>query len=269
MYQHLFNIKNIDFYTFYAKVNVDKNIMEIKNMINIIICDDNEMFLHKIQEKIKREIAIGNFGNIEYNISAFSHGNNAIDYCTEQTTDIAFLDIDMPQSSGFDVADTVHERNNNAVVIFVTDYDNYVYSSFKHKPFRFIRKEYINTELPEALNSALNDLLSQQQFITLGNKDFNKKIFASNIIYFESKKNYVEIVCFDGNRYTYRSTISDLEQRLAPYFFVKIHAAYVVNMKYIQKIDKNEIELCNGEKINISQKHYSQVHKSFAEYLRR
>ena len=245
-----------------------KNIMEMKNMVNILICDDNEVFLSTIQRKIKEIISLGKFGDIDCDIQCFSNVNIALNYCDEQKPDIAFLDIDMPELSGFDIADTIHEQNSNAIVIFVTDYDNYVYSSFKHKPFRFIRKEYINTELPEALNSALNDLVSQQQFITLGNKDFNKKIFASNIIYFESRKNYVEIICFDGNRYTYRSTISDLEQQFAPYFFVKIHAAYIVNMKYIQKIDKNEIELCNGEKINISQKHYSQVHKAFAEYLR-
>lgn len=238
-------------------------------MVNIIICDDNKMFLSKIQEQIKSEIAIGKFGDIEYNINAFSSVNIAMNYCIEQNPDIAFLDIDMPESSGFDIADMIHSRNNNAIVIFVTDYDNYVYNSFKHRPFRFIRKEYIRIELPEALSSALNDLLSQQQFITLGNKDFNKKIFAADIMYFESKKNYVEIVCFDGNTYTYRSTLYNLEQQFTSYFFVKVHAAYVVNMKYIKKIDKNEIELYNGKKINISQKNYSQVHKAFAEYLRR
>ena len=241
----------------------------MKNMIKIIICDDNKIFLSKIQEKIKFEIAIGKFGDIEYDISVFSSVNAAMNYCIEQNPDIAFLDIDMPESSGFDIADTIHNQNSNAIVIFVTDYDNYVYNSFKHKPFRFIRKEYVNNELPEALGSALNDLLSQQQFIILGNKDFNKKIFAADIVYFESKKNYVEIVCFDGNKYTHRSTMSSLESKFVPYFFIKVHAAYIVNMRYIQKIDKNEIELCNGKKINISQKNYSQVHKAFAEYLRR
>lgn len=238
-------------------------------MINILICDDNKDFLSLLKNGINNIISSGKFADLEYRISCFNNSRTAFQFCSDCVPDITFLDIDMPEINGFNIAKEINEKNSNAMIIFVTNYENYVYTSLRYRPFRFIRKSHIDTELHEALQSALNELLCKNKYLELGSKYFNEKIFISKIIYFESKRNYAEIVCKDGNRYLYRSTLADLEKSLKCFDFLRVHAAYLVNMKFIDKLHKSTVELCNGELINISRRLYSQVHKSYSEYLRK
>lgn len=238
-------------------------------MINILICDDNEKFLSLIKNSISQIILSEKFADLEYKISCFNNSSAAFQLCADCAPDITFLDIDMPEINGFNIANAINEKNKNAIIIFVTNFENYVYTSFRYRPFRFIRKSHIDAELSEALQSALNELLCKNKLLELGSKYCNEKIFISDVIYFESKRNYAEIVCKNGNRYLYRSTLSDLEKSLMCFDFLRVHAAYLVNMRCIKKLHKNTVELCSGDILNISRRLYSQVYKSYSEYLRK
>lgn len=238
-------------------------------MINILICDDNKEFLSLMEKNINKIISSGRYADYNYKVSCFSNSRPAFQLCADCVPDISFLDIDMPEINGFNIAKELHDKNSNALIIFVTNYENYVYTSLRYRPFRFIRKAHIDTELQEALQAALNEVLCQNKFLELGSKYFNEKIFILNIVYFESKRNYAEIVCKDGKRYMYRSTLADLEKSLKYFDFLRIHAGFLVNMKHIHKIHKNIVTLCNGEQISISKRLYTQVHNSYSEYLRK
>ena len=153
-------------------------------------------------------------------------------------------------------------------LLFLLQVDNYVFSSLRYRPFRFIRKTYISQELNEALKSALNELVCRNKYLELGAKYFNEKIFLSNIIYFESKRNYAEITTDSGQKYLYRSTISKLEENLKVYGFVKIQAAFLVNMKHIHNIIKNTVIMDDGLEIIISRRLINDVKLKYSKYLR-
>lgn len=238
-------------------------------MINVLVCDDNKEFLLSLKKEIDKIILSDKYGDFEYKISCFSSSESALRFCEKTGLDIAFLDIDMPNVNGFELAKAIHSHNAEALIIFVTSYDNYVYSSLRYRPFRFIRKSHMNIELSEALQSALDEILFENKFLDLGSKYFNERILISDIVYFESKRNYAETVCKYGKKYMYRSTLSDLENNLKGFGFIRVHAAYLVNMRYIVRIDKSSVELPGGVKINISRRLYPQAYKAYSEYLRR
>lgn len=60
----------------------------------------------------------------------------------------------MPGISGFDIATTFSDCDYPVLIVFVTAYDELVYSSIKFQPYRFIRKTHFNEELPECIESA-------------------------------------------------------------------------------------------------------------------
>lgn len=241
---------------------------EENKMIKIYVCDDDSSFLKIIENKINVCILESRFDDFDYDIILFDNPNTAIRKINENQPDIIFLDIDMPEINGFNIAKKISENHKDTIVIFVTSHDNYVFSSLRYRPFRFIRKTYISQELNEALKSALNELVCRNKYLELGAKYFNEKIFLSNIIYFESKRNYAEITTDSGQKYLYRSTISKLEENLKVYGFVKIQAAFLVNMKHIHNIIKNTVIMDNGLEFIISRRLINDVKLKYSKYLR-
>jgi DNA-binding LytR/AlgR family response regulator len=175
----------------------------------------------------------------------------------------------MPKINGFNIAGEINRRSDDTLIIFVTNYDNYVYTSIKYRPFRFIRKSKIAVEIKEALRSALNEIIYKNKYLELGVKYFNEKIFLSDVIYIESKRNYAELNATNGEKYKYRSALSKLEDELKSYDFVRIHAGYLVNMRHIHLIKDDVITLSNGEQLNISRRLHKSVLEQYREYMRR
>ncbi len=66
-----------------------------------------------------------------------------------------------------------------------------------------------------------------------------------------------------------RITMNSIEQELKKYDFVRVHKGYLVNMRYIKKIEKNEIELSDGNKAYISRGKANDTKEAFAHYLRK
>ena len=232
--------------------------------MHIMICDDNKEFLSAIRSSLEQNLA-----GRECEITVCEKGRSALKLCAERIPDISFLDIDMPDVSGFNIAKEIYERKKDAIIIFVTGHENYVFTSLRYRPLRFIRKAYLESELPEALNAAINEILCQNKFLDLGSRYENEKIGIGDILYFESKGNYAEVTHCNGNKYRYRSTLSKLEKELELFDFLRVHAGFLVNMKHIQKIYKNTLFLPDGIRINISRRLYPRVQASYAAYLRK
>ncbi len=238
-------------------------------MINILICDDEKSFVDLIENKIKKIIINGKFCDFQYDFILKNDSTKAIDFCINNEVDIAFLDIDMPGINGFDVASILNEKQKNTKLIFVSNFDHFVYTSLKFRPFRFIRKSVIDGELKEAFNSAMNDILTRDGFLILGSKYFNEKLFFSDILFIESKGNYVEISATTGEKFLHRTTLGTLVDSLVDYDFVRIHSGFVVSMSKIKFIKSDIVELQNGTTLKISRKYITDVKEKFYDYLRK
>ncbi len=83
----------------------------------------------------------------------YSSGEELLKDCSKTRFSLIFLDIEMTSMSGMEVASSLYLTAQNTEIIFVSGFEDYVYESFKYKPLRFIQKEHINKELPEALEA--------------------------------------------------------------------------------------------------------------------
>lgn len=236
-------------------------------MINILICDDDLSFLSQMKNTLRQTILKSNFSDFEYNIYATDNSANALKYCIEVDVHIVFLDIDMPRINGFDIATAIKERAKESKVIFISNFDHLVYTSFRYNPFRFIRKEVVHKELLEAFESAVKEFVITQRYLTLGNKYLNKKIFISDILYFESKGNYVEIITSNEEKYDYRTTMNDLENQLTYYDFLRIHSGFLVSMCRIKKYRCGNVLLENNKILSVSRKYYNTARDTYYNYL--
>ena len=135
------------------------DIMEYRGdeMIRIAIVDDEKIILNSIHKKIEKILYDL---NVEFEIQDFTIGKIALKEITEKEFDIIFLDIDMPEVSGMEIAKIIRMQEENIDIVFITNKDELVYDAIKFAPFRFIRKSRFDEEIPEALqdNPLLNDV---------------------------------------------------------------------------------------------------------------
>ncbi|MDF2804804.1 MAG: Response regulator of the LytR/AlgR family, partial [Anaerocolumna sp.] len=129
--------------------------------IQVGICDDEEIILESLKEQIAQQFQIT---GMKYELHVFNNGAKLIRVCENIALDIVFLDIEMPLLNGLEVASRLREMNPFVHIIFVTNREDLVFSSFKYRPFRFIRKQRIIEELPEAVSHITEVIKKENQY---------------------------------------------------------------------------------------------------------
>lgn len=233
-------------------------------MINIAVCDDEVKVLDDICRRISKE-----FSETACHTEIFSTANafEVLEYIKGSKVDVLFLDIDMPNLNGMDIAQTLIDNNIDTLLIFVTSHDALVYKSFKYHPFGFIRKSHFDEEIAAVVRSIVDELRRKNEFFTFKTNEGFFKVLFSDIIYFESESNYINLHCTD-KIYRFRGTISSLESELAAIGFVRTHKGFLVNQQHIFAVKGNDIRLSDGEMLPIGRTNRECVKKTIMRYMR-
>lgn len=248
-------------------------------MLNIAICDDELLAAEQIEKNVALEFQSK---NIDVNTSIFTSGQKLIDEFINNPFDVIFLDIYMPDISGFDVAKKVREISSDTYIIFITVKDDLVFDSFDYYPFQFIRKETFfepdiskNDHLAQNIRKTIQRLIehiSDKSQIIL--HDVSKKqhlIFPGEIEYIESDKHYLNYYLAGLKEpLRERAKISEKCAELSNTGIIRIQKKYAVNLKHIKFIDNEyaQVIMKSGTKLPISKTYKNEIKESFKIYLR-
>lgn len=240
-------------------------------MLTIAVCDDNAQFAKILAQKLRSLCAYTLPEQAECRIAPiFSSGAQVLEYIKEHTVNILFLDIDMPGMSGFELAEKLRAFSPDTVIIFVSAYEEFVYSSFEYCPFRFLRKTHLSQELPSTFRKAIEKCLIDKEIITLDTVDGEVILRLKEIIFFEGQKNYYIAHTESGADYKCRGTMDSVEKLLAERDFFRVHAAFIVNEEHIENIDNSGfIVMKNKKAISVSKRRMSAFKDSYMKFLRR
>ncbi|WP_461452131.1 LytR/AlgR family response regulator transcription factor [Mucilaginibacter sp.] len=181
----------------------------------------------------------------------------AINDIREKAVDIVFLDVDMPELSGLDVADIISSFTS---VIFTTAFPNYAMQAFEKNGSDFLLKPISFDRFTKSVTKVQNLIRTKSQnslpvadgyfFINPGVKGKMVKLNYSDITYIEGLKNYVVIYTSDGKHITYLS-MKEVEKALPQDQFSRIHKSYLINLNKIKSIDGNNVILPQGTELPI------------------
>lgn len=240
-------------------------------MFNIVICDDNKGYLSLFKGMAEEQFHSAVKNGLDFCIGAsFDNGKALLEYAYTHRIDVLFLDIDMPDLSGFKIAKKLNEKSNGGIlIVFMSAYDNFVYESFDYFPFAYIRKNNVSNDLPKVVSRIVENLSAKMRYITLPCGKQEVKVNLSEIAYFESKKNYYEAHLTNGEIYSCRGTLTQLESDIGAFDFFRIHNAYIVNLENVGRVIGNRYVTVNGVTLPIAQKRSKGFKEAFLEFTRR
>ena len=204
--------------------------------MNIAICDDEENIRIYIRKLIQKQETF-------CKITEFSSGKELLEFQDEtnaEEIDILFLDISMGDEDGMTVAKQLRSQmESNFEQVFAQTIREYQYLMAKKK------------EKPKEV------------LVRNGNR--TRSVSADDIYYIESSNRKVTLY-LRHEKIEYYDKISSLESELKPDFF-RIHKGYLVNIKYVERYDRTEVEMRNGDSLLISKYKYQDFVKRYLEYI--
>ena len=240
-------------------------------IISMAFCDDEALILETICSKV---IKIFNQCGIEVVYEKYTSSLEFLKAIQEgKRYDVAFLDIDTPKLSGLGLAKEIRQLDIEMDIIFISNREDRVFESFKVQPFGFVRKSNFVNDLKDALRAYINSRIISSSHIVLkpNNSASVRKVNISEIVYIESYRNQQTVYLENGEEIVVRMTMHDLEEKLREYDILRIYKGYLVNLKYVQRIEKTGVlvNYKDGLVIGVSRERLQELKFIYLEYLRK
>lgn len=197
--------------------------------------------------------------------------------------DLVFLDIEMPGGTGFRLLDSLEDLSFQ--VIFTTAYDNYATKAFRYAAIDYLLKPIDSEELKEATDRARKtmEVSSLRQRIEFAKKNLESmkhdqavlpisrgyETFSfSEILRIESAGNYSMVFKTDGSRVLVNLNLTQLENRLTPSTFSRVHQSYMVHLGLIKSLQLSVSELLmnDGTVIPVARRRKRALQEAFRAY---
>lgn len=234
-------------------------------MIRIAVCDDNEekgrWIGAFVEEQMQKRRVI-------YEKQLFCDSKNLL-YEIEDGIwyDAFLLDIDMPELDGFRLAEEIKKYLPDAIVIFITDYETYVYESFRVHPFRFIPKARLEEMLPNALADMLTVLEKLDgKYYRVNNREGMDSFPVKSILYIRHSGKYAYLERSDGSTAKVRKTLKEVYKEIPEGDFVWIAKGCICNLMQIKKISEGNVVLADGTMLPISRDKLTEVKNQLRRY---
>lgn len=241
-------------------------------MIRIGICDDNSVMLNNLKNVISSAFAAY---TSDFETATFDRGAMLINSHKQEPFHVIFLDIDMPEITGFDVAKTLRDEFSNCFIIFVSSHSELIYESMDFQPFHFIKKnsdEPLSSSADRIVKKLMKHMKQNEKVILEDDISGRHAVYIHNIIYLESDKHYVKYYIKNFTEpVKMRENISDCEKKYSYYDFVRIHKRYIINLKYLSFFDNTNNEIRLGiinKKLAMSRNYKKDVDEKYTLYLR-
>lgn len=214
-------------------------------MLSVVIVEDEAAARDRLTKLLKA------YEDIEI-VATCVNGRSALEQIPNLKTDLIFLDVHLPDISGLDVLRTL---KNPPHVIFTTAYDTYAVQAFEYNAIDFLLKPFSAERLDQALEKARTNLSEtriagqlQNLLQTMRQPDqFLERIPAreaeriyilktQEIAFFQSRDKVV-LAYLTDNHFVINYTLDELQDRLDPAQFIRIHRSTIVNLNYVHSIE--------------------------------
>ena len=231
-------------------------------MITVAICDDSSSMINSLKANIE-EYAEGR--KEEIRVFSFHSGIELLENYNGKY-DILFLDIKMPGVDGVKVAETIRKTDKKVIIIFLTSLLQHALDGYRVNAANYIIKPIGKKKLQMELDRWIGELVQKEEpFIAFHNDGGNYKVLLKSISYVETYNRNLLIHTDNGNYVCYWK-LKDMEKKIKQYGFSRNHSSYLVNLFYVDSIEKTDIRLCTGEIVSLSKTKKKEFMEELAKF---
>ncbi|MGH8217335.1 MAG: LytR/AlgR family response regulator transcription factor [Steroidobacteraceae bacterium] len=214
-------------------------------MNTVLIADDEPQLAQDLVRRLERA-----WSDVEI-VAVVDNGLQAAAELERLKPHYAFLDIRMPGLSGLEVASAAGPTR----IVFVTAYEEYAVAAFEASAVDYLVKPISNARLAQCVlklqqsTAPRPDLIallrkleehkpSHLSWVHTGAGNTTRVLAVAEILYFQAGEKYTEVVTADG-RHVIRTSLKELLQRLDPEQFGQIHRSTIVNLRSVDKLERD------------------------------
>lgn len=233
-------------------------------MIKALVIDD---------ENRTRELIVKMINSFGLPIEAIAGGDNVktgVESIERENPDLVFLDIQMPDGTGFDVLKSI--SNINFEVIFITAHEEFAIKAIKFSALDYILKPIDQTELRSAVERAIkavdekreeaqfealqhNINPGQKRRLVLKTQESVHVVDLENIIRCEADRNYTSFYLNGGKKILVSKTLKEYETLLTGHNFLRVQQSHLINLDFVDRYDKGNggsVVMKDGSEVPLS-----------------
>lgn len=200
--------------------------------MKVAVCDDNREFCEKERTTIK-DVFKQYFQGEDCQVDIYNDGQTIISNYSDNAYDMVFLDLELGDENGFDIAEQIVLMNNDAIIIFVTSHENLVYEAFRFRPLGYIVKDRFDREFTRMMVKIVDKLIKMRQVIELG----GEKFYVDRVVSIATQKRKICVKSLKGEILlvdSYSKHVAELEK----YGFVQSSKAVLITgcMCFVRKL---------------------------------
>ena len=242
----------------------------LKHMKKVVIIDDESAGRKLIKQYLV------NFPDLIL-IGEANNGVDAVKIINEFKPDLVFLDVQMPGFSGFDVLTHLEEI---PAVIFSTAYDQYALKAFEVHAVDYLLKPYTKERFGKAIQRLQGERQAEKvaplaESLLMDKQTYPERILVQSgkkfitiavkeIIRVEADGDYSKLITGKSN-FLSNYGITKLEQKLNPDYFIRVHRSSIINIQFVDSIDKHtssyDVLLKNKDIVRVSRGYMDNIKK--------
>lgn len=231
-------------------------------MIYCACCDDDRQFIKIFQLILEEQLSkLALCFECEYFVNPEQLLKKVVE--EQKRYDLIFLDIDMPEMNGKELAGKLRLYDSEFLLVFLTSLENEMLNTYQYDVSDYIPKSLLRKRIYATLPRLLEkrrkiDKKEEVQFFRIGySVDKNiqlLKIPLDEIMYFEVLNRKVQLITVRGSYELTKEKFSDIRGAYLLKGFIDIHRLIIVNIKYIYSVKNNEVILDNGTTLPLSRR---------------
>ena len=205
--------------------------------------------------------------NENFIVRTFFDGIDILDDYTSDY-DLIFLDIHMKYQDGMTTAKKIRQLDEEVIIVFITALAQYAIEGYKVNAMDFILKPVVYEQLEGTLDKVMKTArkLQKSKQLIVADDGAKRKVETEDILYIEVVGHTVYVHTKNGSYEQRGKSLKAIAEELAEYNFVMSGQSQLVNLKYVDKIEKDVVHIGN-EQIFLSRSRKKQFLLSFAEYV--
>lgn len=231
-------------------------------VMKLVICDDNAAdaaYVSNLAESWGREKGIAaeliTFSSAEALLFAWEENRDM---------DVLLLDIEMGGMSGLELAKRLRQRGARMQIIFLTGYMDYIAEGYDVEALHYLLKPVNRERLSRVLDRAAERISVRESMLLLPLPDGAVQLPLYEIRYLEVMRNYTTV---HGNEdYIVKKSLNELAGQLDESFY-RIHRSFMVNLRFVRRIAREEVTLKDGTALPLSRKHYEGLNRALIAYF--